>query len=565
MPTADEPTAAGIRPAELDRTDVIVVGAGLAGLVAACEVLDAGKRVTVVEQEPEASFGGQAWWSFGGIFLVDSPEQRRMRVKDSIELARQDWFGSAGFDRPEDAWPKKWAEAYLQFAAGEKRAWLHDLGVRFFPVVGWAERGGYTANGHGNSVPRFHITWGTGPGVLAPFIARFLAGVEAGQATVAHRHRVDELIVENARVTGVRGSVLAPSTAARGETSSREVTGEFSLTGGAVIVTSGGIGGNHDLVRELWPARLGTPPASLLSGVPAHVDGRMLGITERAGARLVNTDRMWHYTEGITNFDPVWPAHGIRILPGPSSLWLDATGARLPVPLFPGFDTLGTLEHIVGTGYDYSWFVLTQAIIEKEFALSGSEQNPDLTGKDLRLLAQRIRPGAPGPVEAFKEKGADFVVADTLPELLHGMAQLEPDGPLDPALVTREVYARDREIANTFTKDAQITAVRGARRYLGDRLIRAAKPHRLLDPKAGPLIAVRLHLLTRKSLGGIETDLDGRTLSPEGAAVEGLFAAGEASGFGGGGMHGYRALEGTFLGGCLFSGRQAGRAAARSV
>jgi predicted oxidoreductase len=543
--------------------DVIVVGAGLAGLVAACEVLDAGKSVTILEQEPAASFGGQAWWSFGGIFLIDSPEQRRMRVRDSLELARQDWFGSAGFDRDEDEWPKRWAEAYLQFAAGEKRAWLHDRGVRFFPVVGWAERGGYTANEHGNSVPRFHITWGTGPGVLAPFIARFEAEISAGRASVLHRHRVDELVTSDGAVTGVRGSVLAPSPAARGESSGREVVSEFDLSAGAVIVTSGGIGGNHELVRESWPARLGAPPATMLSGVPAHVDGRMLGISERAGARLVNTDRMWHYTEGITNYDPVWPLHGIRILPGPSSLWLDATGKRLPVPLFPGFDTLGTLEHILSTGYDYSWFVLTQAIIEKEFALSGSEQNPDLTGKDLRLLAQRIRSGAPGPVEAFKERGVDFVVASTLPELLHGMTQLDPTRVLDPALVTREVFARDREIANTFTKDAQITAMRGARRYLGDKLIRAAKPHRLLDPKAGPLIAVKLHILTRKSLGGISTDLDGRVLDAAGAPIGGLYAAGEASGFGGGGMHGYRALEGTFLGGCLFSGRQAGRAAAR--
>ncbi len=545
-------------------TDVIVIGAGLSGLVAACEVLAAGKTVTIVEQEPAASLGGQAWWSFGGIFLIDSPEQRRMRVKDSLELARQDWFGSAGFDRPEDEWGRQWAEAYLQFAAGEKRAWLHERGVRFFPVVGWAERGGDTATGHGNSVPRFHITWGTGPGVVEPFAERFRAGVADGRARILHRHRVDELLLTGNDITGVSGSVLAESTAPRGESSSREVVGEFSLDAAAVVVASGGIGGNHDLVRQLWPSRLGAPPATMLSGVPAHVDGRMLGISERAGARLVNTDRMWHYTEGITNYSPVWPAHGIRILPGPSSLWLDASGARLPVPLFPGFDTLATLQHILATGHDYSWFILTQAIIEKEFALSGSEQNPDLTGKDLRLLAQRIRPGAPGPVEAFKDKGVDFVVADTLPELLRGMRELEPSGPLDPARVTREVFARDRELANGFSKDAQITAMRSARKYLGDRLIRVAKPHRLLDPKAGPLIAVKLHVLTRKSLGGIQTDLEGRVLGATGSPIGGLFAAGEVSGFGGGGVHGYRALEGTFLGGCLFSGRAAGRAAARA-
>ncbi|WP_022886327.1 FAD-binding dehydrogenase [Glaciibacter superstes] len=552
-------------PARPTEADVIVVGAGLAGLVATAELIDAGKRVLLVEQEPAASLGGQAWWSFGGLFLIDSPEQRRMGIRDSLELARQDWFGSAGFDREEDAWPKQWAEAYLNFAAGEKRAWLREKGVGFFPVVGWAERGGYTALEHGNSVPRFHIVWGTGPGVLEPFVTRVREGVSAGLVTALHRHRVDELIVEGGSVVGVRGAVLAASGAARGEASSRASVGEFDLRASAVIVTSGGIGGNHDLVRAQWPKRMGAAPGHLLSGVPAHVDGRMLGIAEQAGARLINGDRMWHYTEGITNWDPVWAAHGIRILPGPSSLWLDATGKRLPVPLFPGFDTLGTLEHILQTGYEHSWFVLTQKIIEKEFALSGSEQNPDLTGKDLKLLAKRVTPGAPGPVEAFKDKGVDFVVADTLHELVAGMQKLSPDVPLDFPRIEQEILARDRELDNDFTKDAQINAIRQARHYRGDKLIRVASPHKLLDPKAGPLIAVKLHILTRKSLGGIETDLSARVLAADGQPVPGLYAAGEASGFGGGGMHGYRSLEGTFLGGCLFSGRVAGRAVAAAL
>jgi predicted oxidoreductase len=544
--------------------DCLVVGAGLAGLVAACELLDAGKTVTILDQEPAASLGGQAFWSFGGLFLVDSPEQRRMGVTDSLALARQDWFGSAGFDRAEDRWPQRWAEAYLQFAAGEKRAWLHEKGVRFFPVVGWAERGDGTAAGHGNSVPRFHITWGTGPGVLEPFVRQVQAAAATGTARLLHRHRVDELIVEEGRVAGVRGEILKPDAAKRGAPSNRERIADFELRAPAVVVTSGGIGGNHDLVRAAWPERLGTPPDFMLSGVPAHVDGRMLGIAEAAGARLINGDRMWHYTEGIQNWDPVWQRHGIRILPGPSSLWLDARGERLPAPLFPGFDTLGTLEHLRRTGSDYSWFILTQKIIEKEFALSGSEQNPDLTGKDVRLLAKRVGPGAPGPVEAFKEKGADFVVADTLDALLAGMQRLS-EVPLDTELVTRHVRERDRQLDNAFGKDLQLAAVRAARAYRGDKLIRVASPHKLTDPKAGPLIAVKLHILTRKSLGGIETDLDGRVLGADGAPVPGLYAAGEASGFGGGGMHGYRALEGTFLGGCLFSGRQAGRAVARAV
>ncbi|MGX5694709.1 FAD-binding dehydrogenase [Agromyces soli] len=542
--------------------DAIIVGAGLSGLVAAAELVDAGRRVVIVDQEPAASLGGQAHWSFGGLFLVDSPEQRRMGVKDSLELARADWAGTAGFDRDEDAWARRWADAYLEFAAGEKRAWLHEKGVRFFPVVGWAERGDGRALGHGNSVPRFHITWGTGPGVLAPFIARVKAGEAAGLVEFRHRHRVDELVVEGGAVVGVRGAVLAEDPAGRGEPSNRDVAGEFELLAPAVVVASGGIGGNHELVRRMWPARMGAAPDGMLSGVPAHVDGRMLGIAETAGARLVNGDRMWHYTEGITNWDPVWPLHGIRILPGPSSLWFDAAGRRLPAPYFPGFDTLGTLEHLAATGHGHSWFVLTQKIIEKEFALSGSEQNPDLTGKDLKLLAQRVRPGAPAPVEAFKQHGVDFVVADTLDELLAGMRGLSHDIELDTENIAGEVAAHDRLIDNDFGKDAQLAAVRGARAYRGDKLIRVASPHRFTDPANGPLIAVKLHILTRKSLGGLQTDLSSRALGANGEPVPGLYAVGEAAGFGGGGVHGYRALEGTFLGGCLFTGRSAGRAIA---
>ncbi|MFD9648163.1 FAD-binding dehydrogenase [Streptomyces sp. NPDC059082] len=545
--------------------DVIVIGAGLAGLVATAELVAAGRTVILLDQEPEQSLGGQAHWSFGGLFLVDSPEQRRMRVKDSRALALQDWFGTAGFDRTEDHWPRKWAEAYVDFAAGEKRAWLHARGVRFFPVVGWAERGGYDANGHGNSVPRFHITWGTGPGLVAPFERTVRAGAARGLVDLRFRHRVTGLARTAGAVDTVSGEILAPSTAARGTASSREVTGAFELRAQAVIVTSGGIGGNHDLVRAQWPARLGTPPAKLLSGVPAHVDGLMLGIAEKAGAHHINRDRMWHYTEGIENWNPIWARHGIRILPGPSSLWLDATGKRLPVPLFPGFDTLGTLEHITRTGHDHTWFVLDQRIIGKEFALSGSEQNPDLTGKSVRGVLGRARADVPDPVRAFMDHGADFVVEKDLSALVRGMNALTDEPLIDETALRREITARDREITNPFTKDLQVTAIRGARRYLGDKLIRTAAPHRILDPAAGPLIAVRLNILTRKSLGGLETDLDSRVLTEGGAPLDGVYAAGEAAGFGGGGVHGYRSLEGTFLGGCVFSGRAAGRAAARAV
>jgi predicted oxidoreductase len=549
-----------------DDADVIVVGGGLAGLVAATEIADAGKRVIVIEQEGEQSLGGQAFWSLGGLFLVDTPEQRRLGIKDSYPLALQDWMGSAGFDRDDDLWPRRWAEAYVAFAAGEKRGWLRAMGHRIFPVVGWAERGGYDAMSHGNSVPRFHVSWGTGPGVVEPFERRARQAQADGRLTFRFRHRVDALTMSGGTVDGIAGSILEPTNVARGESSSRNVTGDFTLHAQAVIIASGGIGGNHELVRQNWPKRLGEAPRNMISGVPEHVDGRMIGIAEAAGGRLINRDRMWHYVEGIRNWNPIWPRHGIRILPGPPSMWFDASGTRLPSPLFPGSDTLGQLHHIMRSGYDYSWFVLTQSIIKKEFALSGSEQNPDLTGRSWRMTLKRAtNKGAPAPVEAFKSHGADFVVRDNLTDLVAGMNALSGDNLLALEHLKAQIEARDREISNPYVKDTQVMNIHNARRYIGDRLIRTAKPHRILDPAHGPLIAVKLNILTRKTLGGFETDLDSRVFGQDGRIMPGLYAAGEVAGFGGGGMHGYRSLEGTFLGGCLFSGRNAGRAAAKAV
>ena len=554
----------------MDDVDAVVVGAGLAGLAATHELTRAGKRVALVDQQGPADLGGQAFWSLGGLFLVDTPEQRRLRIRDSAELAWSDWQGSAQFDRlaDEDAWAVRWARAYVEFAAGEKRSWLTGLGLSFLPTVGWAERGDLRANGHGNSVPRFHVTWGTGTGVVEPFVRSVREAAAAGLVRFHHRHRVDELVRTGGAVTGVRGTVLAPDDAPRGAPTNHDAAGDFELAAPAVVVATGGIGGNHELVRRWWPERLGRPPGRMVTGVPAYVDGRMLDIAETAGARLVNRDRMWHYTEGLHNWDPIWPGHGIRILPGPSSLWFDALGRRLPAPCLPGYDTLSTLRHLRTTpdiaAYDHSWFVLTQRILRKEFALSGSEQNPDITAKDrvAFLRGRLLGKTATGPVEAFKQHGADFVVADTIEGLVARMNALTDTPLLDPAAVRAQVEARDLQVANPVSKDAQVQGIRNARRNLGERLGRTVAPHRILDPAAGPLIGVRLHVLTRKTLGGIQTDLDSRVLGADGEPVPGLYAAGEVAGFGGGGAHGYNALEGTFLGGCLFTGRAAGRAVA---
>lgn len=555
--------------------DVIIIGGGLAGLVASSEIVKAGKRVLIVDQENAANLGGQAYWSFGGIFMVNTPMQRRLGVRDSFELAWQDWQGSAGWDRlegdhPEDEWAKKWGRAYVEFAAGDKRPWLQEQGVKFTPLVGWAERGALTARDHGNSVPRFHVPWGTGTGISEPFADKARASAEAGHVQFHFRHRVDGLIFDDGRVVGVRGSVLAPDMARRGVPSNRAVVSEFEFRAQAVVIASGGIGGNHEQVRKWWPERLGKPPRTMITGVPESVDGRMLDIASEQGVRLVNRDRMWHYTEGLQNWNPIWPDHAIRILPGPSSIWLDARGRQLPAPGIPGYDTLGTLKILRTTpdiaDYDYSWFILDQTILKKEFALSGSEQNPDITNRNLGLmLRSRLGRSAPGPVEAFKEHGADFVVADTLNELVSGMNKLTGDNLLDVDEIEKIITARDNELVNRYSKDAQIMGIRNSRSYLGDKLFRAAKPHQILNPAHGPLIAVRLWVVTRKTLGGIQTDLQGRALGTGGKPIEGLFAAGEAAGFGGGGAHGYNALEGTFLGGCIFTGRTVGRALAAKL
>lgn len=547
----------------METSDVIIVGGGLAGLVAAAELADRGKSVTIIDQEPEDFLGGQAFWSLGGLCLIDTPEQRRMGVRDSRELALQDWMGSAQFDRPEDMWPRKWAEAYVDFAAGEMRPWLYEQGMRWFPIVGWAERGGSFGSGHGNSVPRFHLTWGVGPGTQEPFERRVREHEAAGRITLKFRHRCSNIIMENGAAKGVAGEILAPDTAQRGQKTNRDIVGDFELRAASVIVTSGGIGGDFDLVRKSWPVdRLGQPPKEMVAGVPAHVDGRMVSISQAAGGNLINADRMWHYCEGVKNWDPIWPNHGIRILPGPSSMWFDANGNRFPPPGLPGFDSLGTLKMIQDSGFDYSWFITTQKIVKKEFALSGSEQNPDFRDKSWKeVLKQRIFNKAATPaVEAFKEHGENFVVADTLRELIAKMNGLTPGDLLSLDKIEAEIRARDAQVDNPFTKDVQMMAIHAARNYKGDRYQRTAKPHKILDPANGPLIGVKLNIITRKTLGGLQTDLNSQMLDTSGAVIPGLFAAGEVAGFGGGGYHGYNALEGTFLGGCIFSGRQAGRA-----
>ncbi len=544
---------------ELLKADVVVVGGGLAGLVTTCELAAAGRRVLLLDQEGQAGLGGQATWALGGLFLVDTPEQRLLGIRDDVELAWQDWEGSAGFDRDVDYWPRRWARSYVEFAAGGLRAWLRSLGVSFFPIVGWTERGDGTATGPGNSVPRFHVTWGTGPALLEPFLGQLGEWVTAGRVEVRFRHRVEDLVQTAGRVTGVTGGVLADDPSPRGVATNRTAIGEFRVEADAVVLTSGGIGGNPDLVRRRWPTQLGEPPRDLVVGVPAHVDGRLQEIATRSGASLVNADRLWHYVEGVADPRPIWPGHGVRISPGPSSLWIDATGRRLPPPILPGGDTLGALTHLRRTGYDHSWFIATRRIVDREYLLSGSVQNPELCRRDRRAVLRRIAGDPPPAVLEFARRGVDWVAADDVRALVAKMNAMTGDPLLDPVAVDKVVRARDAQFANPFAKDLQAMTIKATRAYRGDRLVRVAAPHRLLDRSAGPLVAVRLRTLTRMSLGGLETNLRGQVLRPGGQVFPGLFAAGEVAGFGGGGMHGYRSLEGGFLGGCLHTGRVVGR------
>ncbi|MBW3605276.1 MAG: FAD-binding dehydrogenase [Actinobacteria bacterium] len=525
--------------------DVIVVGGGLAGLVVAAELADAGKRVMLLEGQ--SKLGGQALWSLGGLFLVNTPEQRRLGITDSVDLALADWLASAEFNGgANDAWARRWAQSYVEAAATDLSPWLRSMGVSFFPLVQWAERGGGPADGPGNSMPRFHVVWGTGPGLLEPFLRRVETRQAENLIDVRVAHRVEELVMDGGRVAGclLHNTVDERSHAVHAD---------------AVVIATGGIGANHELVRRWWPDTLRDAPADMLQGVPDHVDGSGLLTAQQAGAHVTNIDRMWNYPEGIAHHTPVWNAHAVRVLAGPGSLWLDARGRRLPPPLYPGVDTLRALRHLTTTGSPHSWLLCNHRIAAAELRLSGSVHNPDLTNRSIVQLLKRALPRPAEPIQAFIDRGLDIVTADDPHTLVARMNALVGDDLIDEHELRRQVLAYDRQAASGFGNDAQLAAISTARRYLPDRLMRTAGNQQILDPSARPLIAIRMRAFTRKSLGGLQTDLSSRVLQADGTALPGLYAAGEVAGFGGGGVHGHRSLEGTFLGGCLHTGLRAAR------
>nr|WP_168625844.1 MULTISPECIES: FAD-binding dehydrogenase [unclassified Cryobacterium] len=509
--------------------EVIVVGVGLAGLVTASELTRAGKRVLLLDQEPENSLGGQAHWSFGGVLMVGTPEQEALGIEDSHELALRDWLVTADFNQNDDL-PRQWAERYISFAAGELGDWLREHGVQFVPTVTHPEAAP-PGGGVGSSVPRFHVAWGMGPGLLRPFTERLRAASSDEPVDVRFRHRVDSLIVEDGRVRGVRGSVLAPDDVPRGRASNRTIVGEFEHRAGDVVIASGGFGGNLELTREVWPTeRLGAVPRSLLRGAPEHVDGRMLTIASDAGAAVANLDRLWPYAEGVSHHTPLWSDHGVRLIAGPHGLWLDGRGDRLGDNLVSGRDSQAGLAAVRATGLDHSWLVITQRIAETSVVIAGQDQNPQFASVD----AFAARPAVNPAVTALLTGGGDVLIADNVDELITKMQTIAPA--------------------------VEGLRVRAAVRQWSAQPVEGNPTPDLLDPSAAPLVAIRLQTLTRKSLGGIVTDLRSRVLDASGQPIPGLYAVGEAAGFGGGGMHGHRALEGGFLGGCIFTGLTAARA-----
>jgi uncharacterized protein len=522
-------------------SDVVVVGAGLAGLVTTLELLDQGRSVTLLDRCRPEEVGGLAREAFGGMFMVDTSEQRRSGIEDSVELATEDWMRMAAFE-PQDDLPRRWAEQYVKRARDEVGGWLKEHGVRFFPVVNWAERGVY---GDGNSVPRFHLTWGCGKALVD---AMWGALRGRGGLDVNFNTRVTELVMDGDRVTGVRTEDGAEHTAPD------------------VVIAAGGIGGNLDIVREHWPRNLGSPPKDILMGSHYYADGAMHEEVERRGGKITNLDRMWNYADAVRHPHPARPLHGLKLIPPRSGLVLDPTGERYgPIPLIPTFDAYYALERMCEDERKYYWMICNWRIARRELDVSGSQHNPSIREKRLVRFLLSVLLGKPTLVRHFVDNCPDFVTADSLPELTRKMAGVMEDGALDPQRVEREVRHYDANLARgkQLWNDDQIRRIQQVRNWRGDRL-RTARYQQIADPKAGPLIAIRMTVMARKSLGGIQTDLDSRVLREDGEPIPGLYAVGEAAGFGGGGLHGKRSLEGTFLGSCVFTGRIAAQTIAVS-
>jgi uncharacterized protein len=526
------------------QADVVVIGAGIAGLVATLELLDHGRRVVLLDRCRPEEVGGLAREAFGGMFMVDTAEQRRSGIRDSVELALEDWLRAADFDE-EDVWPRRWAEEYVARSRDDVGDWLKQHGVRFFPVVNWAERGVY---GDGNSVPRFHLAWGCGKALVDEIWGSIEGHARRGSLEVRFHSLVTGLVEDGGRITGC-------------QVVSEDGGGEWELSADAVVVAAGGIGGNLDIVRREWPENLGSPPKEILMGSHYYADGAMHEEVQRHGGNVTHISRMWNYADAVRHPDPARPLHGLKLIPPRSGLVLDPTGRRYgPAPLIPTFDAYYALERMCEDERKYYWMICNWKIARRELDVSGSQHNPSIREKRVFRFLLGILLGKPTLVRHFVDRCPDFVTARSLPKLAERMQEVTEDDALDPELMQREIRRFDDTIdrGKPLFNDDQLRRIAQLRNWRGDRL-RTCKFQKIVDEKAMPLIAIRMTVMARKSLGGIQTDLGSRVLTPEGDPIPGLYAVGEAAGFGGGGLHGKRSLEGTFLGGCVLTGRVAAR------
>jgi predicted oxidoreductase len=522
-------------------TEVIIVGGGIAGITTALELLEFGKKVIIVDRDIEENLGGLAKESFGGMFFVDTPEQRRGGIRDTPELAYEDWQNVAKFSET-DHWPKKWARTYVYNCTDKVYRWLRKNGVKFFSVVHWVERGLFTP---GNSYPRFHMVWGTGYELSRVLTERLLSHPNAkANLTIHYEHKVEALIEEGDRILGVRGI--------------DEKSGQpFEIMAQATVIAAGGIGGNIPLVKKHWFKPWGEPPETILNGAHKYGQGDLHDQVARVNGNITHLDKMWPYAAGIHHPEPKREDHGLSLVPPKSALWLNFKGERIgPMPLMTAYDTRYLVEEICKQEKKYSWQVLNLKIAYKEFAISGSEHNKAMKEKNLLGFLKTILFGNKALVNEMLENCQDFVVANTIEELAEKMNALTGDNDVSVANLKRAIGTYDANIDRgpKFFNDEQLRRIAHTRSYRGDK-VRTSKFKKINDPKAMPLIAIREFILSRKTLGGIQTNLESQVLNKNATVIDGLYAVGEASGFGGGGMHGQGSLEGTFLGGCVLTGR----------
>ena len=531
------------------RADVVIAGGGLAGLTTALESLDHGLSVLILDRDSNELLGGLAKRSFGGVMFVDTPHQRKLGIQDTPDQAWSDWQSFADFSDDDD-WPQRWARTYVERSRDLIFDWLTARGVEFLPVVNWAERGLFRP---GNSVPRWHIAWGTGFAIIEAVVAALEGHPHRDRLEIRHGHRVEHLLVEAGRVVGCTGCFEDRKDA-------------FEARGDHVVLASGGIcGGDLSKVKANWYKPWGTPPATLLNGSHRFADGLLHDEAARHGAALTHLDKQWHYAAGVHGKDTDSPLDGISLVPPRSALWLDARGRRFgPVPLMGYSDTRWLVEQICRTPEQYSWQVLNWKIAIKEIAVSGCDYMTAFRHKRKLQLVKEVLFGNTALVDRLIEDSEDFLVADSLPELMGKMDDLSlPGVTIDRAGMESDIRVYDAQIdrGERYFNDDQLRRIAAFRQYKGDRL-RTCAFQKIDDPRARPLIAIREFILSRKSLGGIQTDLESRVLDLSGNPIPGLYSVGETAGFGGGGIHGKGSLEGTFLGSCVLTGRLAGRSVA---